>query len=104
MKVPRILPGSRTARDNTNGSLLPGEPKRKGIAVMNAGVTVQMEDGRVWHKASASSTWGQCIEVAATATGVAVRDSKDPDGPILVYAPTVFKAFLDGTRNGKLTL
>ena len=28
-----------------------------------------------------------------------MRDSKDPDGPILVYTPTEFSAFLKGARN-----
>jgi Domain of unknown function (DUF397) len=30
-----------------------------------------------------------------------MRDSKDPDGPILVYTVAAFKAFLDGARNGE---
>jgi Domain of unknown function (DUF397) len=33
--------------------------------------------------------------------GIAVRDSKDPEGPILVYTPTEFSAFLEGVRNGE---
>ena len=30
-----------------------------------------------------------------------MRDSKDPDGPILVYTPAEFEAFLGGARNGE---
>jgi hypothetical protein len=29
-----------------------------------------------------------------------MRDSKDPDGPILLYARAEFKAFLDGALKG----
>jgi hypothetical protein len=56
--------------------------------------------GLVWKKASASTSYGQCVELAAAAGGVAMRDSKDPDGPILLYARAEFNAFLDGARNG----
>jgi hypothetical protein len=56
--------------------------------------------GLVWQKASASTSYGQCVELAVAAGGVAMRDSKDPDGPILLYTRAEFKAFLDGARNG----
>lgn len=54
----------------------------------------------VWIKAQASTSYGQCVQVASARGGVAMRDSKDPDGPILLYTRTEFKAFLDGARNG----
>lgn len=53
-----------------------------------------------WVKATASNAYGQCVQVASAAGGVAMRDSKNPDGPILLYTRTEFKAFLDGARNG----
>jgi hypothetical protein len=54
-----------------------------------------------WIKAQASSFNGQCVEMASTAGKVAMRDSKDPNGPILVYTHAEFRAFLDGARNGE---
>ena len=54
----------------------------------------------VWIKAQVSTSYGQCVQVASAPGGVAMRDSKDPDGPILLYTRTEFKAFLDGARNG----
>ena len=54
-----------------------------------------------WLKAQSSGANGQCVEIASTAHKVAIRDSKDPDGPILVYTPGEFKAFLDGARSGE---
>jgi hypothetical protein len=57
--------------------------------------------GLVWLKAQASTHNGQCIEVASTFGKVVIRDSKDPNGPILIYGPGEFKAFLDGARNGE---
>lgn len=49
----------------------------------------------VWVKSSRSGgNGGQCVEVARNLPGiVAVRDSKDPDGPALVLTPDAFAAF-----------
>jgi Domain of unknown function (DUF397) len=57
--------------------------------------------GLAWLKAQRSSPNGQCVEIASTAGKVVIRDSKDPDGPILVYTPHEFSAFLEGARNGE---
>jgi hypothetical protein len=35
---------------------------------------------------------------------VAVRDSKNPDGPKLVFTPSEWKAFLGGVRTGEFDL
>ncbi|MET9964082.1 DUF397 domain-containing protein [Streptomyces sp. NPDC006326] len=48
-----------------------------------------------WRKASHSSdTGGQCVEVAAQPCRVAVRDSKNPDGPVFTVSPAAFSAFV----------
>ena len=57
--------------------------------------------GLAWLKAQCSMANSQCVEVASTAGKVVIRDSKDPDGPILVYTPHEFGAFLEGARNGE---
>jgi hypothetical protein len=51
--------------------------------------------GVSWRKSSYSGTnGGDCVEVAATLpTAVAVRDSKDPDGPKLIFTPQAWAAF-----------
>lgn len=54
-----------------------------------------------WLKALSSTANGHCVEVASAVGNIAIRDSKDPDGPILVYTPSEFRAFLDGARNGE---
>ena len=54
-----------------------------------------------WLKAQRSTANGQCVEIAAAPGRVVIRDSKDPDGPILVYTPHEFGAFLEGARNGE---
>jgi hypothetical protein len=55
-----------------------------------------------WRKSTYSSHNGNCVEVARSLPGVvAVRDSKDPDGPALVLAADEWRAFLTGVRAGK---
>ncbi|WP_329428984.1 DUF397 domain-containing protein [Streptosporangium sp. NBC_01495] len=58
----------------------------------------------VWRKSSRSGdNGGQCVEVATNLPGmVAVRDSKDPQGPKLFFAPTEWKAFIGGVKSGTL--
>nr|WP_051467158.1 DUF397 domain-containing protein [Actinomadura oligospora] len=59
----------------------------------------------VWRKSSRSSdTGGQCVELAGCAHDVAVRDSKDPDGPKLVFDASVFGAFARRVKSGALDL
>jgi hypothetical protein len=51
--------------------------------------------GAVWRKSSYSSAnGGACVEVADGPGVVAVRDSKDPDGPALVFSPADWSAFI----------
>ncbi|MGI5151035.1 DUF397 domain-containing protein [Plantactinospora sp. CA-294935] len=49
-----------------------------------------------WRKSSRSGTsGGNCVEVADNLPGVvAVRDSKDPAGPVLSFGPAAWRAFV----------
>lgn len=51
-----------------------------------------------WQKSSRSSGDGQCVEVRASPNGVDVRDSKNPDGPVLTFEQAVWQAFVLGLR------
>jgi hypothetical protein len=54
-----------------------------------------------WRKATKSNTGG-CVELAPTPDGmIAVRDSKNPQGAILLYTPVEWDAFLDGVKRGE---
>ncbi|MET8800658.1 DUF397 domain-containing protein [Nocardia sp. NPDC004568] len=50
--------------------------------------------GAVWYKSSFSQADGDCVEVAHAADAVGVRDSKNPKGAILVFAPQEWEAFV----------
>lgn len=47
-----------------------------------------------WKKSSRSGGGANCVEIASTQAAVALRDSKDPDGPALLVSPTAFARFL----------
>ena len=46
-----------------------------------------------WRKALRSIGNGNCVEVARSNAGVVVRDSWDPDGPMLAYSAESWRAF-----------
>ncbi|MFF4240971.1 DUF397 domain-containing protein [Actinomadura geliboluensis] len=53
----------------------------------------------VWRKSTRStSTGGECVELAALPDGVAVRDSKDPNGPKLLVSHDEFAALVTSLK------
>ncbi len=59
--------------------------------------------GPRWRKSKYSTGNGECVEVTATQGRVSVRDSKDPEGPVLSYSVTAFRSFL-GEAKKEVTL
>jgi hypothetical protein len=55
----------------------------------------------LWRKATASTGNGQCVELAIIPAGIAVRDSKDPQGPMLHFTREELAAFLHGAKAGE---
>jgi hypothetical protein len=54
-----------------------------------------------WRKASYSTgNGGNCVEVARTGASIAVRDSKDPDGPRLAFTPRQWRSFTTQVKSG----
>ncbi|MFC5172646.1 DUF397 domain-containing protein [Streptomyces mutomycini] len=48
-----------------------------------------------WRKSSYSGAeGGQCVEFAAVATHIHIRDSKQPDGPVLTVGPGAWAGFV----------
>lgn len=60
--------------------------------------------GAIWRKSSYSNgSGGDCVEVADLDGGHrAVRDSKNPTGPLLIFTPADWSAFTSAVRSGEL--
>lgn len=59
--------------------------------------------GAEFRKSSYSNSGDACVEVATNLPGVvAVRDSKDPSGPVLTFSPATWNDFLAGIRTGEI--
>lgn len=59
-------------------------------------------DGLCWFKSRRSSGNGACVEVAYVASGgLAMRDSKDPSGPVLEFSAMVWREFVGAIRAGE---
>ncbi|WP_229402522.1 DUF397 domain-containing protein [Micromonospora okii] len=55
--------------------------------------------GALWRKSSRSNNGGNCVEVADNLPGVVgLRDSKDPEGPVLILEPRSWAAFVKGVK------
>jgi len=74
--------------------------RKSSYSASNGGNCVEVAE--VWRKSSYSGTsGGNCVEVArALPAAVAVRDSKDPDGPKLIFTPADWAAFTTAIRTG----
>jgi hypothetical protein len=55
-----------------------------------------------WQKSQRSNPSGNCVEMARLpeGAGIAVRNSRDPEGPVLIYRLDEIAAFLAGARDG----
>lgn len=58
-----------------------------------------------WRKSSYSSGGGnQCVEVAVTPDGVAIRDSKDPAGPVHLISRAAFRDLITRIKQDSFRL
>jgi hypothetical protein len=74
-------------------------PWRKSSYSGTSGNCVEVAQA-TWGKSSISGQSQNCVEIAGDLpAAIGVRDSKDPSGPVLVFAPGVWRAFITGVKN-----
>jgi hypothetical protein len=67
-------------------------------------LTVDLSKAR-WKKSRRCDNSGpNCVEVAFVGGAVALRDSKDPAGPALIFTPDEWDAFVGGVNDGEFDL
>ncbi|QLY30027.1 DUF397 domain-containing protein [Nocardia huaxiensis] len=57
--------------------------------------------GARWFKSARSTGAKECVEIAFLDSGVGVRDSKNPTGPALIFAPAEWDRFTTALMDGK---
>ncbi|KIZ18435.1 DUF397 domain-containing protein [Streptomyces natalensis] len=75
----------------------------------SGGDCVEFSRDFAWVKSSYSDgSGGQCLEFSRALTAahglVPVRDSKDPDGPALIFPAAHWSSFVDAVKNGELPM
>ncbi|GGM55093.1 DUF397 domain-containing protein [Longimycelium tulufanense] len=58
--------------------------------------------GLRWCKSSRSTQISDCVEVGCLSSGAAVRDSKNPTGPVLTFQQPAFSALMSAAKSGRL--
>jgi hypothetical protein len=85
-------------QDHTEESAM--TPEGQGSRSDN-GVPASDLPGARWRKSARSSAQGNCVELARLpGAGVAIRNSRHPGGPALVFTDAELDAFLEGVKDG----
>lgn len=67
-----------------------------------SGMSAALLGGLGWRKSDFSNPSGNCVELAELPGGeIAVRNSRDPEGPALIYTRLELRAFVQGVKNGQ---
>jgi hypothetical protein len=67
----------------------------------NGMAATELADAK-WKKSSHSNAQGDCVELAQLSGGdVAVRNSRDPEGPALIYTRSEIECLLLGVKDGE---
>ena len=85
------------------------QPKPARSGRLNRKFAMQTHNGMpagelavTWQKSRRSNPTGSCVEMAALpdGSGIAVRNSRDPQGPALVFTMAEIAAFVQGAGDG----
>ena len=66
------------------------------------GMSAAELSGAMWRKSSISNSQGACVELAKLGTDeFAVRNSRNPGGPALIYTRAEIAALIEGVKLGE---
>jgi hypothetical protein len=74
------------------------------VEMQAKGLRVNLE-GAEWRKSNRSGPYSDnCVEVAFVDDAIAVRDSKNPSGAVLLFTQGEWDAFVEGAKDGEFDL
>src|SRR5258705_7629046 len=80
----------------------PGLPRKTDMEKTHNGMPAGEVTNVTWRKSRRSNPSGNCVELATLpdGQGIAMRNSRDPHGPALLFTPSEIEAFVLGARDG----
>jgi hypothetical protein len=79
-----------------------GDDRSGEMRRVNSGMAATLAPGASWRKSRHSNPTGNCVEVAELADGcIAIRNSRHPGGPALLYTRAEMAAFIHGVKRGE---
>jgi hypothetical protein len=71
------------------------------VEIETKGLRVNLADA-VWQKSTRSGPVSDnCVEIAFVDGAIAMRDSKHPEGPVLLFTAEEWDAFVEGAKDGE---
>jgi hypothetical protein len=76
--------------------------ERLDMAQITNGMLATLLPRAIWIKSSHSNPVGECVELAnPTKREIAVRNSRHPGGPVLIFTRAEMAAFIQGAKEGE---
>ncbi len=71
------------------------------VEVTTKGFRFDLDEARWFKSTHSGPDSDNCVEVAFVGEAIAVRDSKNPSGPALIFTPAEWDAFVGGAKDGE---